>query len=322
VTAALQIIAVGGLPEIQPGDDLAALIGQAAALRDGDVLVVAQKVVSKAEGALAAARPGESVDEARRRIAREIAGEVVADAPWILIVRTREGFVCANAGIDASNVPGGQLTLLPEDADASARRLRQGLAEQGVDVAVVVADTFGRPWRVGQTDVAIGVAGLQPLRDERGGRDRQGVRLTATQVAVADELAAAADLVRDKAGGVPAVIIRGFAHASTGTASARSLVRDAETDLFRRGAGMLGPALVAPWPDGPVLAPTDHELALARRVAPDLVVADAGPPTAVYADALTAGLAAGVFADLGLAVRWRTDGSRVMLEIGRPTTPR
>lgn len=319
MTRTLTVIPVEGLPEVRPGDDLAALISAAADVQDGDVLVVAQKVVSKAEGALVTPRPGEAAETARRRIAREIAQEVVADTPWVLIVRTRDGFVCANAGIDASNVPGDALTLLPDDADASAQRLRATLQAQGTDVAVVVADTFGRPWRVGQTDVAIGVAGLVPLRDERGARDRQGVALTATEVAVADELAAAADLVRDKAAGVPAVIIRGFRYTPAEDVSARALVREVHTDLFRRGAGMLAEDLLAPWPDGPMDSATDDELAQARRVAPDLRVTDPGPPTVVRVqDPLAAGLAAAALVDHGLAVRWRAGGEHVMLEIGRP----
>ena len=317
MTAPLTIIPVQGLPEIHEGDDLAALIGRAAALRDGDVLVVAQKIVSKAEGTVATPARGEEPDAARRRIARSVAAGIVADAPWILIVRTRDGFVCANAGIDASNVPGEALTLLPEDADASARRLRDGLTGQGVDVAVVVADTFGRPWRIGQTDVAIGVAGIAPLRDERGTVDRHGAILTATEVAVADELASAADLVRTKADGVPAVIIRGFDHQRADDATARDLVRDPATDLFRRGAGMLAAALAEPWPEGPLAAVTDDELDVARRVAPKLTVVAAGPPTLVRADPFPAGLVAAVLVDAGLVVRWRAEGASVMLEVGR-----
>jgi coenzyme F420-0:L-glutamate ligase / coenzyme F420-1:gamma-L-glutamate ligase len=318
----LTVIPVTGLAEIHAGDDLAGQIAAAADLRDGDVLVVAQKVVSKAEGAVAYPRPAEPVEQARRRIAREIATDVVANAPWALIVRTKEGFVCANAGIDASNVPGGALTLLPADADASARNLREALLDRGVDVAVIVADTFGRPWRVGQTDVAIGLAGIAALRDERGGVDRDGVPLTATQAAVADELAAAADLVRDKASGIPAVIVRGFRHGGAQATSARDLVRDADTDLFRRGAGMLGHALTAPWPDEPLAPATEQEITAARRLAPDLQVTQVGPPTVLAAAAFPAGLAAGVLADLGLAVRWRSDGARVMLEVGRPPARR
>ncbi|MGH3665903.1 MAG: coenzyme F420-0:L-glutamate ligase, partial [Egibacteraceae bacterium] len=176
----VQVVPILGLPEIAQGDDLAALVAEHAGLRDGDVLVVAQKVVSKAEGAVVAVDPEER-DDQRRELARQQAVRVVADAPWALIVETATGLVCANAGIDASNVADGWLALLPEDPDASARRLRDGLrATAGVQVAVIVADTFGRPWRVGQTDVAIGVAGLHPIRDERGGLDRQGVPLQVT----------------------------------------------------------------------------------------------------------------------------------------------
>ena len=318
----LTIIPVEGLPEVRPGDDLAALIGGAAELQDGDVLVVAQKVVSKAEGAVVAPQPGEAPEVARRRLAREVAADVVAEAPWVLIVRTKEGFVCANAGIDASNVPGGALTLLPDDADASARRLRSAFAEQGADVAVIVADTFGRPWRVGQTDVAIGIAGIAALRDERGAADRHGSVLTATEVAVADQLAAAADLVRDKAAGVPAVIIRGLAWHPAEQVSACDLVREPSTDLFRRGAGMLAAALAAPWPAGPIGGASPGEVAQAQRIAPSLVVRDDGPPTVAEADAFEAGLAAAVLADLDLAVRWRSSAGRVILEIGRSPTPR
>ena len=313
----LTIIPVEGLPEVRHRDDVGSMIAGATRLQDGDVLVVAQKVISKAEGAVAAPRADETSEAARRRIARETAAAVVADAPWVLIVRTKEGFVCANAGIDASNVPDGALTLLPDDADASARRLRSAFAEQGVDVAVIVADTFGRPWRVGQTDVAIGIAGMAPLRDERGAMDRHGNLLSVTEVAVADELAAAADLVRDKAAGVPAVVVRGLTFAPAEDVSARDLVRDPATDLFRRGAGMLAAALAAPWPAGPMTGATDAELAQARRVAPTLVVTAPGPPTVAEADTFEAGLAAAVLVDVGLAVRWRTTATRVILEIGR-----
>ncbi|HVM21068.1 MAG TPA: coenzyme F420-0:L-glutamate ligase, partial [Egibacteraceae bacterium] len=196
----LTVIPVTGLPEVRHGDDLPALIAGAADLQDGDVVVVSQKVVSKVEGAVVSLQAGEGAAEARRRLAREQATEVVADSPWVLIVRTRHGLVCANAGIDASNVEPGLLTLLPDDPDRSARLIRDGLrAAAGVDVAVIVSDTFGRPWRNGQTDVAIGVAGLVPVRDERGAADRFGTTLDVTEAAVADELAGAADLVRTKA---------------------------------------------------------------------------------------------------------------------------
>jgi coenzyme F420-0:L-glutamate ligase / coenzyme F420-1:gamma-L-glutamate ligase len=242
----IEIFGIEGLPEIAPGDDLAVLIATAADLRDGDIVVVAQKVVSKAEGALAEVKPGEDRDSARRRLTRLEAARVVADTPSVLIVETAHGWVCANAGIDASNVPNGQLTMLPRNPDASAARLRTRLAAlAGVQVAVIVADTFGRPWRLGQTDVAIGVAGLQPVRDERGGYDRQGVPLTVTQVAIADELAGAADLVRRKADGVPVVVVRGVDFEPDETAGAYLLVRPAGDDLFRHGCGWVTDALAS-----------------------------------------------------------------------------
>lgn len=315
---AVSILPIKGLPDFSAGDDLAEHIAAHGDLRSGDVLVVSQKIISKAEDALVRPRRGETADDARRRLAREQAVAVVADAPWALIVRTRHGLVCANAGIDASNVGEGLLSLLPNDPDASAAGLRRALADRGVDVAVIIADTFGRPWRLGQTDVAIGAAGLEVLHDERGGLDRYGVQLTATEVAVADQLAAAADLVRTKGGGVPAVIVRGFAFRASETATARDLVRDAETDLFPRGRGMLADVLSAPWPDAWVGGLDDDDLATVLRVAPGAVVVAAGAPAQLsFDDPLAAGLAAGVLADRGLSVRWRTSGSRVMLEAGR-----
>ena len=323
MTAPLVVIPVEGLPEVRLGDDLAELILAATELRDGDVVVVAQKVVSKSEGALVDLVEGEAADAARRRVALEEAAEVVAESPGVLIVRTRHGFVCANAGVDASNVEEGTLSLLPTDPDTSAAALRAGLCERGADVAVIVADTFGRPWRVGQTDVAIGVAGLQPLRNEAGNLDRNGIPLKVTEPAVADALAAAADLTRGKADGVPVVVIRGFDYQHAEHASARDLVRGRGEDLFARGRGMLAAALLEPWPlewEGGVAG---EELALVRHVAPDLVVLDAGPPSRLTtADAFAAGLAAGVLADAGLAVRWLRDGPGVILEAGHPPARR
>lgn len=235
---ALAVLPVTGLPEIRPGDDLAALIAVGAALRDGDVVAVSQKVVSKAEGALVRPEPGETPEQARRRLALAEATAVVADTERVLIVRTRSGLVCANGGVDASNLADGQLALLPPDPDASARRLRAGLrSHAGVDVAVLVTDTFGRPWRTGQTEVAIGVAGLAPVRDERGAPDRTGRALEVTEVAVADELAAAADLVRTKAAGIPVVVLRGFAFTPDDDAHAGQLVRPLAEDLFPRATG-------------------------------------------------------------------------------------
>lgn len=317
----IELLPVHGLPEVTAGTDLAALLaGAAPALRDGDVVVVSQKIVSKAEGATVALAPGEDVTAARQRLARREAVRVVAEAPWALVVETRHGLVCANAGIDASNTPAGTVTLLPEDPDASARRLRAGLAAVlGVDVAVIVADTFGRPWRLGQTDVAIGCAGLDPVRDERGSHDREGRVLEVTQTAVADELAGAADLVRRKADGVPAVIVRGFAFAPAATASARDLVRPAALDLFARGRGGLADEVGGRGePMGPV--PTgdlERALAGARRVAGAEIVAEATAGqylTTVRLHGDGAAVAAGVLVaaldDLGHAARWlRASGS-------------
>ena len=320
----LTVIGVAGLPEFRANDDLAQAITAAVVLQDRDVVVVAQKIVSKVEGAVVETPVAEDGADPRRILARSFATDVVADAPWALIVRTTHGFVCANAGIDASNVPDGKLTLLPDDPDASARVLRERIRElAGVDVAVVVADTFGRPWRTGQVDVAIGVAGLDPIRDERGLVDREGQLLAVTEAAVADELAAAADLVRRKAEGVPVVVIRGFEYEDSETARATDLVRSPDFDLFARGRGMLGSALTGPWPEDVARPLDEDDLAAVREVAPDVVVVGAGPPTVLaVADPLAAGLAAAVLADRGAAVRWRRDAAGVLLESGRIASAR
>jgi coenzyme F420-0:L-glutamate ligase/coenzyme F420-1:gamma-L-glutamate ligase len=207
-------------------------------------VVVAQKVVSKAEGRVV--RLSELEPSSR---ARELAGDerdpreleailsetvrIVRERGPLVIAETRHGFVCASAGVDHSNAPGpGTLVLLPVDPDASARAIRESIGgRMGRDVAVIVSDSFGRPFRHGTTDVAIGVAGLAPLHDLRGTRDRSGLELRTTQIAVADELAAAADLVRGKANGVPVVVVRGFGRRGDGTA--RELVMERERDLFR-----------------------------------------------------------------------------------------
>lgn len=241
----LEVIGVTGMPEVRPGDDLGLLIADHAQLRDGDVVVVAQKVVSKAEGRivrLADVRPG---DEARRH-AERLDGDprlvqVVLDESVrivrddrVLITETRQGFVCANAGVDHSNVPGDDaVTLLPEDCDASAAALRGRLRElTGRGVAVIVADTFGRAWRLGITNVALGVAGAPAVLDYRGLSDDNGLEMTATVIAVADELACAAELAMGKTSRVPVAVIRGWrAEAPTGTG--RELIRPAELDLFR-----------------------------------------------------------------------------------------
>ncbi|HEX2296526.1 MAG TPA: coenzyme F420-0:L-glutamate ligase [Actinomycetota bacterium] len=225
----VRIVPVAGVPEVRPGDDLGALLADAAAripLEDGDVLVVTQKVVSKAEGRVVAGagRAAALAVEAKRVLRRS--GDMV-------IAETAHGFVCANAGIDASNVPGDDVVLLPLDPDASARRIRARVgALAGADVAVVVSDTFGRAWRLGQTDVAIGVAGIEPFVDYRGTADAQGRVLTATRICVADELAAAAEMVMGKAEGVCAAVIRG-ARVVRGRGSASQIVRPPSEDLFR-----------------------------------------------------------------------------------------
>jgi coenzyme F420-0:L-glutamate ligase/coenzyme F420-1:gamma-L-glutamate ligase len=238
----ITITPVEGLPEIEEGDDLAALIAERAELRDGDVLVVAQKVVSKAEGRVVRLADVEPSEEARRLagsedprrlevILRE-AKRIVRTRPPLVIAETRHGFVCASAGVDSSNAPEAEtVVLLPEDPDASAARLRERLRDLGTEVGVIVSDSFGRPWRQGTTDVAIGLAGIRPLLDLKGERDSAGYELHATVIAVADELAGAAELVLGKTDGVPAAVIRGLD--AQGEGRARDLVLPAERDLFR-----------------------------------------------------------------------------------------
>ena len=239
----ISIRPVDGLPEIGAGDDLAALIAERAELVDGDVLVVAQKVVSKAEGRVVRLADVEASPRARELagdgdprqlevILREAARIVRMRAP-LVIAETRHGFVCASAGVDASNAPEQEtVVLLPEDPDASAAGLRARVRElAGTDVGVIVSDSFGRPWRQGTTDVAIGVSGLRPLLDLKGVRDRVGYELHATVIAVADELAGAAELVLGKTRDVPAAVVRGID--ARGEGSARELVMPAERDLFR-----------------------------------------------------------------------------------------
>jgi coenzyme F420-0:L-glutamate ligase/coenzyme F420-1:gamma-L-glutamate ligase len=229
----VEVLPVPGLPEIEQGDDLAAILGDAlerAGLRpeDGDVLVVTQKVVSKAEGRVVPEPP-----EGRPAVVRREAVRIVAVRDDIVIAETRHGFVCANAGVDASNVAEGFLTLLPDDPDGSAERIRAALSARfGVPAAVVVTDTFGRAWRRGVVNVAIGAAGLPSVVDLRGTKDAGGRVLEATIVALADEVAAASGLVMGKADGVPAALVRGV-RADAPTAPARELVRPPEEDLFR-----------------------------------------------------------------------------------------
>ncbi|MGW0577402.1 coenzyme F420-0:L-glutamate ligase [Streptomyces sp. NPDC002920] len=223
--------AVGGLPEVRGGDDLAKLIaGAEPGLVDGDVLLVTSKIVSKAEGRVVRADDREAAIDAETV-------RVVARRGALRIVENRQGLVMAAAGVDASNTPAGTVLLLPEDPDASARAIRDGLRDAlGVDVGVVVTDTFGRPWRAGLTDVAIGAAGIRVLDDLRGGTDAYGNPLSATVVATADELAAAGDLVKGKAAGLPVAVVRGLAHLMTATEEgARAIVRGARDDMFRLG---------------------------------------------------------------------------------------
>jgi coenzyme F420-0:L-glutamate ligase / coenzyme F420-1:gamma-L-glutamate ligase len=244
----LRIRPLTGLPELREGDDLGALIAEAGSPREGEIVVISQKAVSKVEGRvrlLSEVKPGERA----RKLAAELAKDpallelilreserVVRAERGVLITETSQGWVCANAGIDSSNLEEGHVSLLPLDGDGSARRIRaQIAAAAGSSPAVVIADSFGRAWRLGQADVAIGCAGLAPLADWRGRRDRQGVELSATVIAIADELASAADLTRDKDSGVPVAIVSGLAdlvNADDGP-GAGSLRRPAEDDLFR-----------------------------------------------------------------------------------------
>jgi coenzyme F420-0:L-glutamate ligase / coenzyme F420-1:gamma-L-glutamate ligase len=237
----VQILPLEGIPEIEEGDDLGALLQEAADRAGGfagnDVLVVAQKVVSKAEGRVIRLDEVEPSDAAHRHagtgdprhvevILRE-SGRVVRSRPPLVIAETRHGFICASAGVDASNAPGpGTVVLLPLDPDASARALYERLG-----VAVVVSDSFGRPFRQGTTDIAIGVAGLPPLLDLRGTRDRTGYELKTTRIAVADEVAGAAELVMGKTAGIPAAIVRGLHLEGDGRAT--DIVIEPDLDLFR-----------------------------------------------------------------------------------------
>ncbi|OLT28218.1 coenzyme F420-0:L-glutamate ligase [Nocardiopsis sp. CNR-923] len=254
MTDDVRVRGLAGMPEVRPGDDLAALVDDAVTasgtpLVDGDVLVVTSKIVSKAEGRA-------------RRMGRDAAIDaetvrVVARAGRTRIVQTRHGLVMAAAGVDASNVEPGTVLLLPEDPDASARALRAGLRERlGVDVAVVVSDTFGRPWRVGQTDVAIGAAGLSVLQDLRGGTDTHGNVMEVTVNAVADEVAGAGELVKGKADGVPVAVVSGLSALVTEEdgPGASALVRPADADLFRYGSRDVVPArrTVRAFTDAPV----------------------------------------------------------------------
>lgn len=250
VTNTIEVIGVPGVPEVAEGDDVAALIARALRdarieVSDGDVVVVAQKIVSKAEGRVVKLDSVEPSPRAQEwaaaydkdaRVVEVVLREskrIVRMERGVLISETEHGFVCANAGVDTSNVAEGTVTLLPKDPDASARRIRSALEGAfGVRLAVIVCDTFGRPWREGLVNVALGVSGIAPLIDYRGQKDSHGNALKVTVIAIADELASAAELVMKKSAGVPVVIIRGFGYESR-DASGLELIRVPELDLFR-----------------------------------------------------------------------------------------
>lgn len=247
---AVTIQGIEGLPEIKPGDDLGRMIveccrQQGVTLQDGDVFVVTQKAVSKSEdcyvnlndvepSALATQLATQWDKDARHvEVVLRESKRIVKMDRGVIICETRHGLVCANAGVDASNVPDGQLMLLPKDPDASAQRIRAALLEAtGADVAVIISDTFGRPWRAGYTEVAIGVAGMLPLVDYVGQVDTHGRELRVTVICIADELASAAEMVTGKINRVPVAHIRGYA-VPRGEGSAKEIVRAAELDLFR-----------------------------------------------------------------------------------------
>jgi coenzyme F420-0:L-glutamate ligase/coenzyme F420-1:gamma-L-glutamate ligase len=235
---AVTVWAIDGLPEVHPGDDLAGMLGDAleGTIADGDILVITSKVVSKAEGRVIAAKDREDAITAETR--RLVASRTHA-AGTTRIVETHHGLVMAAAGVDASNVPDGTVALLPVDPDASALALATALRSRlGVAVGVILSDTFGRPWRDGQTDVAIGAAGLHVVDDLRGSTDTQGRVLEVTVPAIADEVAGAADLVKGKAAGRPVAVVRGLGRFVTGldAPGAKRLIRGSELDMFRLGS--------------------------------------------------------------------------------------
>jgi coenzyme F420-0:L-glutamate ligase/coenzyme F420-1:gamma-L-glutamate ligase len=244
----LRIRPLTGIPELQEGDDLGRLIAERSAPAGDEIVVISQKAVSKVEGRvrrLADVEPGERARAVAAQVGKDPAlielvlaesRRIVRAAAGVLITETNAGWVCANAGIDSSNLDEGFVSLLPQDGDASARRIRREIGgSSGARPAVVVADSFGRAWRIGQADVAIGCAGLPPLADWRGKRDQHGRELSATHIALADELASAADLVRDKDSGVPGAIVAGLGHLvmPDDGPGAQAIPRDPEDDLFR-----------------------------------------------------------------------------------------
>ena len=249
-TSEVRILPLRALPEVKPGDDLASLliaavVGANQSLEERDVLVIAQKIVSKAEGRIvrldevrpsAIARSWADAYGKDARVVEVALGEskrIVRMDRGILISETRHGFICANAGVDTSNVRDGTVTLLPEDPDGSAKQVRQALEKAfGAHLAVIVSDTFGRPWREGLVNVALGVSGMAPVVDYRGKQDWMGNTLRVTAVSIADEMASAAELVMTKDAGVPAAIVRGAGYEAEGSTQLK-LIRPAELDLFR-----------------------------------------------------------------------------------------
>jgi coenzyme F420-0:L-glutamate ligase/coenzyme F420-1:gamma-L-glutamate ligase len=233
----LTLVPLHGIPEVRDGDVLATFIADAAdaqstPLQHGDCLVVTQKIVSKAEGRVVAIDPDDH--EARRRLVESESVRVLRRRGDSLIVETKHGFVCAAAGIDISNIDKGYAALLPVDGDKSAKRIRDGIrATRSVEVGVVISDTFGRAWRRGQTDVAIGVSGIAAMLDLRGTTDTQGRELVVTEIAIADEIAGAAELVMGKTAGVPVAIVRGLDPAWFHESSVRELIRAPADDMFR-----------------------------------------------------------------------------------------
>jgi coenzyme F420-0:L-glutamate ligase/coenzyme F420-1:gamma-L-glutamate ligase len=230
---ALSIIPVEGIGQIVVGDDLAGIISSATELRDADVVVVTQKIVSKAEGMLEAVDADDPVSH--KKIVERESVRVLRRRGDLIISETKHGFVCANAGVDLSNVERGYAALLPEDSDRSARRIRDGIkARAGVEVAVIISDTFGRTWRRGLTDVAIGCAGIGAILDLRGSNDTYGREMLVTEVAVVDELASAAELVMGKASDIPVAIVRGIPNEWLRKGDVRSeIIRPPDEDLFR-----------------------------------------------------------------------------------------